>query len=223
MAQFPSERHLTSWVGVCPGNNRSARQQKSGAIRRGNRCFFRLWCRPGGLRRVRGALFSRKSVFLPPDAAQRPQTGGDCRGSHSALRSVCITLSRGEPSCEPLSDFPLHAHSKKVQHHLRKLAQLGVDVSGLKLPPHLPLPSSGGLIDSGRPASARSESMPAEFDIQFSNSSRALALTDVPSSGGLTTTWEDIFEAKNRWLSPIHSSHIRLRDRSSRTPMRKTP
>jgi len=34
---FPTERHLASWAGMCPGNNESAGKQKSGRRRKGNR------------------------------------------------------------------------------------------------------------------------------------------------------------------------------------------
>ncbi|MDM7939742.1 MAG: IS110 family transposase [Methanothrix sp.] len=37
MSQFPSEAHLASWAGICPGNNESAGVKKSGKIRKGNR------------------------------------------------------------------------------------------------------------------------------------------------------------------------------------------
>ena len=36
MDQFPTARHLASWVGLCPGNNESAGKQKSGRTRKGN-------------------------------------------------------------------------------------------------------------------------------------------------------------------------------------------
>lgn len=37
MSKFPSSRHLASWAGLCPGNNRSAGKQRSGKSHRGNR------------------------------------------------------------------------------------------------------------------------------------------------------------------------------------------
>jgi transposase len=36
MDQFPSAAHLSSWAGVCPGNNESAGKRKSGKTRKGN-------------------------------------------------------------------------------------------------------------------------------------------------------------------------------------------
>lgn len=36
MSAFPSEKHLASWAGICPGNNESA-GKKSGRITHGNK------------------------------------------------------------------------------------------------------------------------------------------------------------------------------------------
>ena len=35
MSRFPSDRHLASWAGLCPGNNESAGKHKSGRIQQG--------------------------------------------------------------------------------------------------------------------------------------------------------------------------------------------
>ena len=37
MSRFPSERHISSWAGVAPGNNRSAGKQMSGRTTKGNK------------------------------------------------------------------------------------------------------------------------------------------------------------------------------------------
>lgn len=36
MARFPSDRHISKWAGVCPGNNESAKKRKSGKTTKGN-------------------------------------------------------------------------------------------------------------------------------------------------------------------------------------------
>ncbi len=39
MGQFPSERHLSSWAGLSPGNNQSGGKRRSGRTRKGNRAL----------------------------------------------------------------------------------------------------------------------------------------------------------------------------------------
>ncbi len=36
MSRFPSDGHISSWAGLCPGNNESAGKRKSGKLRKGN-------------------------------------------------------------------------------------------------------------------------------------------------------------------------------------------
>jgi len=36
MRQFPSEKHISSWAGICPGNNRSAGKNRSSHTTGGN-------------------------------------------------------------------------------------------------------------------------------------------------------------------------------------------
>ena len=36
MERFPSDRHISKWAGVCPGNNESAKKRKSGRTSKGN-------------------------------------------------------------------------------------------------------------------------------------------------------------------------------------------
>jgi transposase len=66
MRQFPSDRHLASWAGLCPGNNESAGKHKSGKTRRGNR-----WLRTA----LTEAALGR---FGRPTARSPPVTGGSC-------------------------------------------------------------------------------------------------------------------------------------------------
>jgi transposase len=42
MEAFPTEKHLASWVAICPGNNESAGKHKSGKTRKGNAYLRRV-------------------------------------------------------------------------------------------------------------------------------------------------------------------------------------
>ena len=37
MSRFPSDRHISKWAGLCPGNNESASKRKSGKTTKGNK------------------------------------------------------------------------------------------------------------------------------------------------------------------------------------------
>ncbi len=41
MSRFPTDRHLASWTGLCPGNNESAGKRKSGKTRKGDQWLRR--------------------------------------------------------------------------------------------------------------------------------------------------------------------------------------
>jgi transposase len=41
MSRFPSDRHITAWAGVAPGNNQTGGKQRSGKTRKGNRYLER--------------------------------------------------------------------------------------------------------------------------------------------------------------------------------------
>lgn len=36
MGRFPTDAHISSWAGLCPGNNESAHKRKTGKTRKGN-------------------------------------------------------------------------------------------------------------------------------------------------------------------------------------------
>jgi transposase len=58
MTQFPSEKHVSSWAGICPGNNRSAGKNRSSHTIGGNR-----WLR-SILAECAWAAAAKKDCFL---------------------------------------------------------------------------------------------------------------------------------------------------------------
>ena len=58
MRVFPSDGHLSSWAGLCPGNNESAGKHKSGKTRKGNR-----WLRAALIEAALGAIRTKDSAL----------------------------------------------------------------------------------------------------------------------------------------------------------------
>jgi transposase len=149
MAQFPSPRHLTSWAGICPGNNRSAGKQKSASIKRANKWLLAALVQSAWATvRKRGSIFKKRFY-------RQMQHRGRKRALIAAARSLLVViwhvLQRRTPYCEPVNEIlQERERSKKVQHHLRRLQQLGVDISALKLPPLSPAEAAKSLTSSLR-------------------------------------------------------------------------
>lgn len=134
MAQFPSDRHLTSWAGVCPGNNRSAGKQKSASIKRGNRWLLSALVQSAWAAvRKRGSIFKKRFYRLSQHRGRKRAVIASAR---CLLAVVWHILSKMTPYVEASNEeMQQRERHKKVLHHLKRLRQLGINVSGLELPP----------------------------------------------------------------------------------------
>ena len=89
MTQFPSQRNLSSWAGVCPGNNRSAGKNRSSRTTGGN-----PWLR-GALTECAWAAAAKKNCFISEKFWRiTTKSGGkknsalDRRGSHDVATDL---------------------------------------------------------------------------------------------------------------------------------------
>jgi transposase len=65
MSQFPSAAHLSSWAGMCPGNNESAGKRRSGQTTKGNKQLRTALVEAAWVAsRVKGSLLAAKSQRL---------------------------------------------------------------------------------------------------------------------------------------------------------------
>lgn len=129
MSQFPSEKHISSWAGLCPGNNRSAGKNNSSRTTGGN-----PWLR-GALTECAWAAASKKDCPLK-DKFWRITTKHAGKKApavvavaHSLLLLVYQVLRTGQPY-QPEGGPVLSEQQKQriIRHHLRRLGKLGIAV-----------------------------------------------------------------------------------------------
>lgn len=133
MSQFGSERNLSSWAGVCPGNNRSAGKNKGSKTTKGNR-----WLR-GTLIESAWAAAGKKNCVLKQKfwrlATKKQRKPPAVMAVAHTLLVVCYqVLSRGRPYKErglPVMDQ--NQRARLIRHHVRRLGRLGIRIRSLAL------------------------------------------------------------------------------------------
>lgn len=132
MTQFPSQRNLSSWAGICPGNNRSAGKNRSNRPTGGNR-----WLR-GALTECAWAAAAKKNCFLKEKfwrittKSRGKKNSALLAVAHTILQLVYEVLRTGQPYRDRQS--PALSGQQKdrlIRHHVRRLGKLGVRVYSL--------------------------------------------------------------------------------------------
>jgi transposase len=139
MKQFGDERHISSWGGVCPGNNRSAGQNKSSHTTGGN-----PWLRSTLTECAQGAS-KKKGCFLKDKFWRITTKSGGKKDpavmavAHALLRFVFQVLATGKPYRQQ-SALALEPQQKErmIRHHIRRLGKLGVAVRTAPAPRRVP-------------------------------------------------------------------------------------
>jgi len=108
MQQFPSDSHLSSWAGICPGNHESAGVRKTGRTNRGNNWLKSI------LTQCAWAASSKKNSMLQAVYFRLSPRCGRKRTivalGHRLLRIVYNVLLRLKPYCDPVQS-PVPANS----------------------------------------------------------------------------------------------------------------
>lgn len=127
MTRFPSDRHLASWAGMCPGNDESAGKRRSGKTRRGNR-----WLRTA-LVEAAGAAIRTKDSALGARYRRVMRHRGHNKAivavAHAMLRAIYHLLARGTPYRDPGADYYDRRHTERVSRRaIQLLERLGYRV-----------------------------------------------------------------------------------------------
>jgi transposase len=128
MTRFPTAGHAASWVGLCPGNNKSAGKRLSGRTRFANRVL-----RQALVESARGAVFKRDS-YLAAQYRRLVKRRGDKKAivavAHSLLVIAYHVLRDGQSYRELGSDYFDHLNAQRLtRYHTKRLAALGYVVT----------------------------------------------------------------------------------------------
>jgi transposase len=123
MDQFPTEKHLTSWSGLAPGNNQSGGKRYSGRTRKGNRPLSTIMVQAAW------SAVRTKNTFLKSRyhrlAARRGKKRAIVAVARSMLASAWHILTYREPYKELGGDyFDQRKKDAKVSYLTRQLEKL---------------------------------------------------------------------------------------------------
>jgi transposase len=128
MSVFPTPKHLASWAGQCPGNDRSAGKRRSGRTRNGSR-----WL---GIALTEAALAATrtKNTYLAAQYQRLRPRRGHKRAlgavKHSMLTSIWHMLGTGELYNDPGGDyFQRRDPSRQIKRLVAQLERLGQHVT----------------------------------------------------------------------------------------------
>lgn len=133
MSRFPSDKHLASWAGMCPGNNESAGKRRNGKTRKGSR-----WLRHALIEAAHGASRT-KNKYLKSQyhrvAAHRGKKKALVAVGHSILIISYHLLTRRQNYSDLGANYFDERDRTAVQKRcIKRLEKLGFRVDLQPLP-----------------------------------------------------------------------------------------
>jgi transposase len=128
MSCFPSDKHLASWAGLCPGNKQSGGKRLSGKTTKGNP-YLR-----GILFEVAWAIAHTKdnylSAFYHRMARRRGKQKAITALAHKVLIIIYHILRTKKPYSDLGADYLDQRDRSRIEgHHIHRLEQLGYTVT----------------------------------------------------------------------------------------------
>ena len=127
MSRFPTDRHISSWAGLCPGDNESAKKRRSGKIRKGNSLLRSTLtvCAHSAVKNKNSYFYAQ---FMRINAHRGPKRAY-VAVAHSMLIAIYHILKDGvvfkDLGAEYYNKFN---KERKIQAYLKKLKALGWEV-----------------------------------------------------------------------------------------------
>ncbi len=124
MSRFPTDGHISSWAGLCPGNNESAKKRKSGKTRKGNALLRStlIVCAHSAVK-VKNSYFCAQFQRI---SAHRGKKRAYVAVAHSMLIAIYHMLKDGahfqDLGAEYYNQFNTE---RKINAYLKKLKALG--------------------------------------------------------------------------------------------------
>lgn len=133
MSQFPSDRHLASWAGQCPGNDQSAGKRRSGRTRKGSK-----WLNDALKEAAMAATRTNGSYLQAQYRHLRPRLGhGKALGAvkHSIIVACWHMLTTGELYTDLGADY-FHTRDpvRQTKRLVKQLEALGHHVTLQPIP-----------------------------------------------------------------------------------------
>jgi transposase len=127
VAPFPSDAHLASWAGICPGNNESAGKKRSGKTTKGSR-----WLRQA-LVQAAWAASHKKDSYFQAHARNLMHRRGRKRGLVAVAHSLLTVIYHMLKEHTHYRDLGPHfldqlRATHLIRFHVRRLQQLGLQV-----------------------------------------------------------------------------------------------
>ena len=127
MNRFPTAGHISSWSGVCPGNNESAGKRRSGKTRKGNKIL------KSALVECAQSAVQHKSSFFYAQYQRISMRRGKKRAllavAHTMLIAIYYMIKEDKEYIDLGADFYNKFNKeKKANAYMKKLKELGYDV-----------------------------------------------------------------------------------------------
>ena len=127
MSRFPTDAHLASWSGLCPGNNESAGKRKSGKTNKGSKHLKSIL-----IQCAKSAKTNKESFFYAQYqrlVVRRGANRATVAVAHSMLIAIYHMLKDNVPYKNLGNDYYTKFNTEaKAKYYLKKLQELGTSV-----------------------------------------------------------------------------------------------